>query len=63
MTIDYKYLTLAFMQFCGDKHGATFADEDIDTLHVDGKPASKTLIEEIKALAQKLSDEAAPTVG
>lgn len=61
--IDYKYLFLAFVQLCDGKHGATFANENIETLHIDGKPATKTLIEEIKALAQKLSDEAAPTVG
>ena len=56
--IDYKYLILAFMQLCGDKHGATFANEDIDTLHVDGLPGSATLIQQIKTLAQKLADEA-----
>jgi hypothetical protein len=61
--IEYKYLILAFMELCGDKHGATFANEDIDTLHIDGKPATKTLIKEIADLAQKLSNEAAPTVG
>ena len=56
--IEYKYLILAFMELCGDKHGATFLDENIDTLHVDGEPASATLIQAIKTLAQKLADEA-----
>lgn len=56
--INYKYLFLAFIQICVDKHGATFANEDIDTLHVDGLPASATLIQQIKTLAQKLADEA-----
>jgi hypothetical protein len=61
MMIEYRYLILAFMELCGDKHGATFADEDIDTLHIDGKPATKTLIKQIETLAQKLADEAALT--
>ena len=55
--IEYKYLILAFMELCGNKHGATFANEDIDTLHIDGKPATKTLIKEIETLAQKLANE------
>ena len=55
---DYKYLFLAFIELCADKHGATFADEDINTLHVNGEPAAKTLIQQIKTLAQELSNEA-----
>jgi hypothetical protein len=55
--IEYKYLILAFMELCGDKHGATFANEDIETLNIDGKPATKTLIKEIEILAQKLANE------
>tara|TARA_R110000868_G_scaffold305786_1_gene566823 strand:- start:1102 stop:1290 length:189 start_codon:yes stop_codon:yes gene_type:complete len=54
---DYKYLFLAFVELCADKHGATFSDEDIDTLHIDGKPATKTLIKQIETLAQELADE------
>ena len=61
--INYKYLFLAFIELCADKQGATFVDEDINTLHIDGKPAAKTLIKEIEALAQKLSDEAALLLG
>jgi hypothetical protein len=57
--IEYKYLILAFMELCGDKHGATFLDQNVDTLHVDGKPASATLIEAIKTLAQQYSHKAA----
>ena len=57
--IEYKYLVLAFMELCGNKHGATFLDQNVDTLHVDGKPASATLIEAIKTLAQKLANQAA----
>lgn len=56
--LDYKYLFLAFVQLCDGKHGATFADENIETLHIDGQPASITFIHEIKTLAQKLADEA-----
>jgi hypothetical protein len=55
---EYKYIFPAFIQICADKHSATFANEDIDTLHVDGEPASATLIQQIKTLAQKLADEA-----
>jgi hypothetical protein len=58
MMIEYKYLILAFMELCGDKHGATFLDENIDTLHIDDKPASATLIQAIKTLAQQYADEA-----
>lgn len=54
----YKYIFLAFLELCDDKHGATFLDENIDTLQVDGKPASATLIQAIKTLAQQLADEA-----
>jgi len=55
---DYKYIFLAFCELCGDKHGATFLDENIDTLHIDGKPASATLIQAIRTLAQQYADEA-----
>ncbi len=54
---NYKYIFKAFLHYCGDKHGATFTDENIDTLHVDGVPATEVLIKQIKDLAQQLSDE------
>jgi hypothetical protein len=59
--IEYRYLILAFMELCADKHGATFADENIETLLIDGEPATKTLIKQIETLAKKLADEAALT--
>jgi hypothetical protein len=55
---NYKYIFLAFLELCDDKHGATFLNENIDTLHIDGKPASATLIQAIKTLAQQYADEA-----
>ena len=60
---DYKYIFLAFLELCGDKHGATFYGEDINTLQIDGKPATKTFIKQIQDLAQQLADEAAALLG
>lgn len=60
---DYKYIFLAFLELCGNKSGATFFDENIDTLHIDGEPASQALIKQIKNLAQQLANEAQTSLG
>lgn len=55
MSYNYKHLVLAFMEFCGDKHGASFDNEDIETLKVDGQPASGKLIADIKKRATEIA--------
>ena len=57
MSYNYKHLVLAFMEFCGDNHGARFIDEDITTLEILGKPADKDLIAAIEARAQQIAQK------
>lgn len=60
---DYKYIFLAFLELCGDKPGATFLNENIDTLHINDAPAAQALIKQIKDLAQQLLNEAQALLG
>lgn len=55
MSHAYKHLILAFQEIVGHKHGATFHDENIDTLHVDGEPAPRQLIDDIKKRADAIA--------
>ena len=55
MSHTYTHLIQAFIEICADKHGATFNDENIETLQVDGQPADSALIAQIKARADEFA--------
>jgi hypothetical protein len=55
MTYQYTHLFQAFIETVGHIHGATFNDSDIDTLHIDGKPADAQTIATIKARAEEIA--------
>ena len=55
MKYGYQHLFIAFIDICGNHHGARFENENIESLLIDNKPASSELIASIKARAEELA--------